>query len=102
MPAAGGPSGHYRVSAAEPRRVTGDSGRGGLAGVGPGLALFDIHIVREAEHALRDDVALDLGRPAADRERSRIQEAVGPLPVVRAEGTRLIQQTCGSAEITCE
>src|SRR5581483_241751 len=51
---------------------------GAALGFGPGLALFDVDVVGEAEDALGDDVAEDLGGAAADGQRRAEEEAGDP------------------------
>ena len=57
------------VAATSGERRTGAAELAGAASLGPGLALLDVDVVGQAEHALGDDVALHLAGAAADGER---------------------------------
>jgi MFS family permease len=61
------------------RALRGES-RSAAVRLGPREAGLDIDVVGQPENALGDDVALHLAGAAADGERGREQEAVGPRP----------------------
>src|SRR5438445_7351393 len=88
------------VSERYPRRS--GSNPSGLLGLRPGLSALDVDVVREAEDALGDDVSLDLGRPAADRQGRREQEAAAPAVVVRAQRAGIDQESGRPGELLRE
>src|SRR5207342_2365292 len=70
------------------------SARDGGAGVGPRPAGLDVDVVGQAEHALGDDVALDLPRPAAHGQRLGEEEAGVPVAVAEV-GLGLVRAEVG-------
>src|SRR5207248_11380297 len=69
----------YRSPGARSRQTCLEADGGTASGVGPGLALLDVDVVGQAEHALGDDVAENLGGAAADGEGRTEEEAGDPL-----------------------